>query len=168
MRQTAQERDEGTAVDWANWRARIHACVRATHCTRSHSCSRCLSACLPVPALRVSVTAVSLSSAACVVVQGYLLMLLEKEQSNESERVRLLAAIDNVGDQRRLEKIFAIERAKAAAVIKAVTREHERALALKMEQLGLIEDDDDDEHFQPQQQHQQRQQQQQTDYSRRR
>ena len=91
--------------------------------------------------------------------QGYLLMLLEKEQANESERVRLLGAIDNVGDQRRLEKIFAIERAKAAAVIKAVTREHERALALKMEELGLIEDDEDDEHFQPQQQ---------ADYSRRR
>lgn len=88
-------------------------------------------------------------------------MLLEKEQANESERVRLLGAIDNVGDQRRLEKIFAIERAKAAAVIKAVTREHERALALKMEELGLIEDDEDDEHFQPPQQ-------QQTDYSRRR
>ena len=74
-------------------------------------------------------------------------MLLEKEQANESERVRLLASIDVVGDQRRLEKIFAIERAKAAAVIKAVTRDHERTLATKMEQLGLIDDDEDDEHF---------------------
>ncbi len=81
---------------------------------------------------------------------GYLLMLLEKEQANESERVRLLASIDNTGDARRLEKIFAVERAKAAAVLKAVTREHERALALKMQQLGVIDDDDDDEYMRPQ------------------
>ena len=84
----------------------------------------------------------------CSALQGYLLMLLEKEQSNESERVRLLASVEDVGDQRRLEKIFAIERAKAAKVIRAVTTDHERTLALKMQQLGLISDDEDDEYMQ--------------------
>lgn len=78
---------------------------------------------------------------------GYLLMLLEKEQSNESERVRLLASVDDSGDARRLEKIFAIERAKASAVIKAVTKEHERALAIKMHELGVISDEEDDEYM---------------------
>jgi hypothetical protein len=72
-------------------------------------------------------------------------MLLEKEQSNESERARILAAVDEVGDQRRLEKIFAIERAKASAVIKQVTKEHERALAIKMHELGMISDDEEDD-----------------------
>lgn len=72
-------------------------------------------------------------------------MLLEKEQSNESERGRILASIDDVGDQRRLEKIFAIERAKASSVIKEVTKRHERELALKLHQLGMISDDEDDD-----------------------
>lgn len=80
-------------------------------------------------------------------VQGYLLLLLEKEQANETERARLLAAVDDVGDQRRLEKIFALERAKASEAIKQLTRQHERTLALKMHELGMISDDDDDEHF---------------------
>ena len=72
-------------------------------------------------------------------------MLLEKEQSNESERVRILAAIDDLGDQRRLEKIFAIERAKASSVIRNVTKQHERQLALKLHELGMISDDEEDE-----------------------
>ena len=74
-------------------------------------------------------------------------MLLEKEQSNESERGRILSALDDVGDQRRLEKIFAIERAKASAVIKQVTKQHERQLALKLQELGIISDDEDDQEF---------------------
>jgi len=78
---------------------------------------------------------------------GYLLMLLEKEQANEAERSRILAAVDDVGDQRRLEKIFAIERAKASATLKNVTRQHERELALKLHELGLISDEEDDEHY---------------------
>lgn len=76
---------------------------------------------------------------------GYLLMLLEKEQANEVERGRILAAIDDLGDQRRLEKIFAIERAKASAVIKNVTKQHERELALQLHQMGMISDDEEEE-----------------------
>jgi FtsZ-interacting cell division protein ZipA len=75
---------------------------------------------------------------------GYLLMLLEKEQGNEVERGRILSSIDDLGDQRRLEKIFAIERAKASAVIKNVTKEHERELALKLHEMGMISEDEDD------------------------
>jgi hypothetical protein len=81
---------------------------------------------------------------------GYLLLLLEKEQANEVERGRLLASVDDPGDARRLEKIFAVERAKAAAALKAVTRAHEQALARKMQQLGVIEDEEDDPFMQPQ------------------
>lgn len=49
--------------------------------------------------------------------------------------------------------LLQIERAKASTVIKNLTKDHERALAMKLHELGLISDEEEDEHFiQPQQQ----------------
>jgi hypothetical protein len=76
---------------------------------------------------------------------GYLLMLLEKEQTNERQRARLLASVSDVGDQRRLEKIFGVERAKSAATLRRVTRAHEHELVRKMVEMGVMSEDDADD-----------------------
>ncbi len=65
-------------------------------------------------------------------------MLLEKEQANENERQRIYASVSDEAERQRLDKIFGIERAKASEIIRAITKEHEATLALKMEQLGLL------------------------------
>ena len=44
---------------------------------------------------------------------------------------------DKGNEQRRLEKIFGIERAKASERIMRITEEHEAVLAKKMVELGL-------------------------------
>ncbi len=73
-----------------------------------------------------------------------MLLLLEKEQRNEEERQKILLTLKDERETRRLEKLFALERAKAAETIKKVTREHEVALALKLKELKMLDEEDDE------------------------
>ena len=74
---------------------------------------------------------------------GLLLQSVEKEEVAEDARDELLAAVRDEGEQRRLERIFGVERGKAWQRLQAMKREHQLEVARKMQQLGIIEDDDD-------------------------
>jgi hypothetical protein len=69
---------------------------------------------------------------------GYLLMLLEKERSNEEERERIFHAVKSSSERKRLDRIFSIERSNASDIINAITQEHETVLSSRMEELGLL------------------------------
>jgi hypothetical protein len=69
---------------------------------------------------------------------GYLLMLLEKERSNEEERERIFHAVKSPAERKRLDRIFSIERSNASDIINAITQEHESVLSSRMEELGLL------------------------------
>jgi hypothetical protein len=68
---------------------------------------------------------------------GYLLMLLEKERSNEEERERIYHAVKDPAERKRLDRIFSIERSNASDIINAITNEHETVLSIKMDEMGL-------------------------------
>jgi len=57
-----------------------------------------------------------------------MLLLLEEEQNNESEREAQLRTITDGQERKRLEKIFGMERAKAHARIQALADNHEEAV----------------------------------------
>jgi len=67
----------------------------------------------------------------------HLLGILEEEQANEAEREIILRDVQDSNDRERLERQFAIERAKASERIMRVTAEHEMVLASRISQLGL-------------------------------
>jgi hypothetical protein len=67
----------------------------------------------------------------------YLLQLLAQEQQHEADRERLHAAAPPGPAQQRLEAVFQVERARAAALLQSVQRQHEMMLAKKLEMLGV-------------------------------
>ena len=68
----------------------------------------------------------------------HLLKVLEEEQQSEDKREKTLRAVKDPVERRRLDKIFAVERAKASERIVRITEDNELVLADKMAQLGLI------------------------------
>lgn len=71
----------------------------------------------------------------------FLLRLLEKEQTKEAEREQIYSMVQDEAERKRLDKIFGVERAKASELIKAITKEHERVLAQRMVEYGLVSHD---------------------------
>merc|ERR1712146_570367 len=58
-----------------------------------------------------------------------LLLVLEQEQRNETDREIELAKVTDPAEQRRLENLFGVERARASERIMQMTAEHEAVLA---------------------------------------
>ncbi len=71
---------------------------------------------------------------------AHLLSVLEKEQEKESEREQLYSSVSEPVEKKRLEKIFGLERARAAEAIKQLTRQHEMQLHERMTEYGLMDD----------------------------
>ena len=67
-----------------------------------------------------------------------LLKVLEEEQQSEDKREKTLRSVKDPVERRRLDKVFAVERAKASERIVRITEDNELVLADKMAQLGLI------------------------------
>jgi hypothetical protein len=57
---------------------------------------------------------------------AYLLQVLEREQAAETERGRVLDSVTDDTERRRLNKIFEVERARAAEGIRSITIRHEQ------------------------------------------
>ena len=74
----------------------------------------------------------------------YLLTMLKKEQELERKRGQILRKINDPTEHRKLNRIFTLERQKAAEILQAIMREHETTLALKMEEFGLLDSDDEE------------------------
>ena len=68
----------------------------------------------------------------------HLLQVLEEEQQSEDKREKTLRSVKDPVERRRLDKVFAVERAKASERIVRITEDNELVLADKMAQLGLI------------------------------
>ena len=68
-----------------------------------------------------------------------LLLVLEQEQRNETEREMTLANMNDAEERRKTEHLFGIERARASERIMQITAEHEAVLANHMQELGLLE-----------------------------
>ena len=68
----------------------------------------------------------------------HLLKVLEEEQQSEDKREKTLRSVKDPVERRRLDKVFAVERAKASERIVRITEDNELVLADKMAQLGLI------------------------------
>jgi len=68
-----------------------------------------------------------------------LLLVLEQEQRNETEREMTLANMNDPAQRRETEHLFGIERAKASERIMQITAEHEAILANHMQELGLLD-----------------------------
>ena len=68
----------------------------------------------------------------------HLLQVLEEEQQSEDKREKTLRSVKDPVERRRLDKVFAVERAKASERIVLITEDNELVLADKMAQLGLI------------------------------
>ena len=60
----------------------------------------------------------------------HLLQVLEEEQQSEDKREKTLRSVKSV-ERRRLDKVFAVERAKASERIVRITEDNELVLADK-------------------------------------
>ena len=67
-----------------------------------------------------------------------LLLVLEQEQRNETDREIELAKVTDPSERRRLEQLFGVERARASERIMQITAEHEAVLASHMKELNLF------------------------------
>ena len=67
-----------------------------------------------------------------------LLLVLEQEQRNETDREIELAKVTDPSERRRLEQLFGVERARASERIMQITAEHEAVLASHMRELRLL------------------------------
>ena len=67
-----------------------------------------------------------------------LLLVLEQEQRNETDREIELAKVTDPTERRRLEQLFGVERARASERIMQITAEHEAVLASHMKELKLF------------------------------
>lgn len=67
-----------------------------------------------------------------------LLLVLEREQSNETEREIELTKVTDPAERRKLEQLFGVERARASERIMQITAEHEAVLASHMKELKLL------------------------------
>jgi len=67
-----------------------------------------------------------------------LLLVLEQEQRNETDREIELAKVTDPAERRRLEHLFGTERARASERIMQITAEHEAVLAAHMKELDLL------------------------------
>ena len=67
-----------------------------------------------------------------------LLLVLEQEQRNETDREIELAKVTDPNERRRLEQLFGVERARASERIMQITAEHEAVLASHMKELKLL------------------------------
>lgn len=67
-----------------------------------------------------------------------LLLVLEQEQRNETDREIELAKVTDPSERRKLEQIFGVERARASERIMQITAEHEAVLASHMKELNLL------------------------------
>ena len=112
--------------------------------TRPRSTSQ--PAALPIPSPSLSSSSKSLLLEDLQLqLNGLLLQLIEREQVAEDERDRLLSAVANDGERYRLERIFGVERGRGWERLMAMKKDHEVELALKMQQLGMIEGGGDSE-----------------------
>ena len=68
-----------------------------------------------------------------------LLLILEQEQRNETEREMRLAQIRTADERQKMDHMFGIERARASERIMNITAEHEAVLANHMSELGLLD-----------------------------
>lgn len=68
-----------------------------------------------------------------------LLRVLEEEQRKEKDREAMLSAVAaaDLNERSRLDRVFAVERARASDRIMRLTAEHEMALIQRMGQLGF-------------------------------
>jgi len=67
-----------------------------------------------------------------------LLLVLEQEQRNETDREIELTKVTDPNERRRLEQLFGVERARASERIMQHTAEHEAVLSAQMKELNLL------------------------------
>lgn len=65
-------------------------------------------------------------------------MLLTKEEHNERERRAIYAAVKDEQERERLDNVFGMERINAIEVIRSVSLNQEKKLAMKMKELSLL------------------------------